>query len=60
MTVKELITTLLDMDINKNVSIEYPARMDETTGNYSRYEEAQQFEIKEYYYGVVIGASNDD
>jgi hypothetical protein len=54
MTVKELITELLDMDMNKEVSIEYPTASGQIVGNYSRYEESEQFEVKEYMHGVVI------
>lgn len=60
MTVKELITLLLDMDMNKEISIEYPTASGQIVGNYSRYEEAEQFEVKEYMHGVVIGVSNDN
>lgn len=60
MTVKELITSLLDMDMNKEISIEYPTASGQIVGNYSRYEESEQFEVKEYMHGVVIGVSNDN
>ena len=55
MTVKELITILLDFDMNKNVSVEYPTDKGKIVGNYSRYSEAPQFEVTEYMHGVVIG-----
>lgn len=60
MTVKELITILLDMDMNKEISIEYPSieyptNSGKIVGNYSRYEEAENFEINEYMHGVTIG-----
>lgn len=60
MTVKELITMLLDMDMNKKVSIEYPIASGHIVGNYSRYEEAEQFEVNEYMHGVVIGVDNEN
>lgn len=60
MSVKELITVLLDMDMNKEVSIEYPTASGQIVGNYSRYEEAENFEVNEYMHGVTIGVSNDN
>ena len=55
MKVKELIATLLDMDMNKEISIEYPTNSGKIVGNYSRYEEGENFEINEYMHGVTIG-----
>ena len=60
MTVKELITILLDMDMKKEISIEYPTSTGKIVGNYSRYEEATQFEVHEYMHGVTIGVGNDN
>ena len=60
MKVKELITILLDMDMNKEISIEYPTNSGKIVGNYSRYEEAENFEVNEYMHGVTIGVSNDN
>lgn len=60
MTVKELITILLDMDMTKEVSIEYPTSTGKIVGNYSRYDEAENFEVNEYMHGVTIGVSNDN
>lgn len=60
MTVKELIILLLDMDMNKEISIEYPTASGQIVGNYSRYEESERFEVNEYIHGVVIGVSNDN
>ena len=60
MKVKELITILLDMDMDKEISIEYPTNSGKIVGNYSRYEEAENFEINEYMHGVTIGVSNDN
>lgn len=60
MTVKELITILLDMNMNKEVSIEYPTSTGKIVGNYSRYEEAENFEVNEYMHGVTIGVPNDN
>lgn len=59
MTVKELITMLLDMDMNKKVSVEYPTNMGKIVGNYSRYNEAENFEVTEYMHGIVIGVDNE-
>lgn len=58
MTVKELITILLDMDMTKEVSIEYPSNSGLIVGNYSRYEESEQFEVTEYMHGVTIGVAD--
>ena len=55
MTVKELIIKLLDCDMNKKVSLEYPADKGQIIGNYSRYQETENFEIKEYMHGIIIG-----
>lgn len=55
MTVKELITILLDMDMNKEISIEYPSNSGLIVGNYSRYNEAKDFDVNEYNHGVIIG-----
>lgn len=57
MTVKDLIVILLDMDMGKRISIEYPTTDGKYTYNYSRYAEAEQFEVKEYPHGIVIGVS---
>ena len=59
MIVKELIKELLDCDMNKEVSLQYPTDKGMYVNNYSRYEESEQFEIKEYEYGVVIGVDNE-
>ncbi len=58
MKVKELITILLDMDMNKELSIEYPTDKGKIVGNYSRYSETKSFEVAEYMHGVVIGVEN--
>ena len=55
MKVKELITMLLDFDMNKEVSIEYPTDRGKIIGNYSRYNETKNFEVSEYMHGVIIG-----
>ncbi len=60
MKVKELITILLDMNMDKEISIEYPTATGKIVGNYSRYNESGQFEIKEYPHGIVIGISDDN
>lgn len=54
MTVKDLIMKLLDSDMTKEVSIQYPH--EETfSNNYSCYTQVDQFEIKDFEYGVIIG-----
>ena len=58
MTVKDLITILLDMDMTKEVSIEYPSNSGLIVGNYSRYEESEQVEVNEYIHGVIIGVAD--
>ena len=55
MTVKELITILLDMDMNKEISIEYPTDKGQIVGNYCRYNESTNLTVDEYMHGVVIG-----
>ena len=60
MKVKELITILLDMNMNKDVSIEYPADDGLIVGNYSRYKEVADFDVNEYSHGVIIGIDNDN
>lgn len=59
MTVKELITILLDMDMNKEISIEYPTDKGLIVGNYSRFEESENFNVNEYEHGVIIGVTTD-
>lgn len=58
MTVKELINKLLDCDMTKKVSLEYPNEKGNIVGNYSRYTEASKFEVKEYQHGIIIGVEN--
>ena len=60
MTVKELITSLLDMDMKKDVTIEYPTARGKIVGNYSRFEETEDFKVTEYMHGVLIGVCNED
>ena len=60
MTVKELITILLDFDMNKQISIEYPTNKGHIIGNYSRYNSAGDFKIAEYMHGVIIGVENEN
>ena len=60
MKVKELITMLLDFDMNKDVTVEYPTDKGHIVGNYSRYEESENFTVTEYMHGVTIGISNDN
>jgi len=60
MTVKDLITILLDFDMDKEVTVEYPTDKGKIVGNYSRYAEAKKFEVTEYMHGVTIGVSDDN
>lgn len=60
MTVKELITILLDMDMNKEVCLEYPTSSGSMVGNYYRYEQSENFKVTECTYGVIIGVSDDN
>lgn len=59
MTVKELITVLLDMDMSKEITVEYPTDKGQIVGNYSRYNESANFTVDEYMHGVVIGVSDE-
>ena len=60
MTVKDLITILLEFDRNKEVTIEYPTDKGLIVGNYSRYNESTKFTADEYMHGVVIGVDNEN
>lgn len=60
MKIKELITILLDMDMTKEVSIEYPTDKGQIVGNYSRYNNTQKFDVVEYIHGVTIGVEDED
>lgn len=54
MTVKDLILKLLECEMNKDISLEYPH--EETfSNNYSCYTQTERFEVKEFEYGVIIG-----
>lgn len=55
MTVKDLVTRLLDFDMDEEVSIEYPSAEGLIVGNYSRYSDTKEFEVKGYSCGVIIG-----
>ena len=57
MTVKELIVALLEYDMNKEVTIEYPNSDGQIIGigNYSRYNNCDNFNVTEYMHGVVFG-----
>lgn len=59
MTVKELITILLDMDMTKEIAVEYPTDKGQIVGNYSRYNESNNFTVDEYMHGIVIGVDNE-
>ena len=54
MTVKDLILKLLECDLNKELSIQYPHEELESN-NYSCYTQTEQFEVKAFEYGVIIG-----
>lgn len=58
MKVKELITVLLDFDMNKDVTVEYPTDRGLIVGNYCRYSETKDFDVKEYMHGVTLGVSD--
>lgn len=60
MTVRELITKLLNCDMNGEVMIEYPNTDKPEDGNYCRYLQAEKFMVSEYFYGVVIGIPNEN
>ena len=56
MTVKDLIMELLNCDINKPVSFEYPlCEHGSLTGNFYNYEEADTVQVIEQEYSVIIG-----
>lgn len=59
MTVKEFINELLDCDMNKEVSLEYPTARNYETGNYYNYEEAERFKIYDCEHGVIIGVDDN-
>ena len=54
MTVKDLIIELLNTDINKEVSVEYPTSNGKIVGNYSRYDVADTIRVVECDYGIII------
>lgn len=60
MTAKELITELLNMDMAKKISIEYPTPEGAYRGNYSRFEETENFILTEYEHGIIIGIDYDN
>lgn len=55
MTVKELVTSLLNLDMNKEVTIQYPTASGLIVGNYSRYDVSKDFTVSEYSQGIIIG-----
>ena len=56
MTVKDLILELLECDLNKRVSFEYPlSEHGSLTGNFYNYEQADTIQVIEQEYGVTIG-----
>lgn len=59
MIVKELITVLLDMDMNKKVSIEYPVDKRQI-GNYCSYREADNITVTQCGYGVILGVEDEN
>ena len=54
MTVKDLILKLLECDLNKELSIQYPHEELESN-NYCSYTQTEIFEVLEYEHGVIIG-----
>ena len=57
MTVRDLIVELLDCDLNKAVSVEFPNNSRQTD-NYYKYEQADYFRIIESDYCVIIGVDD--
>lgn len=53
-TVRELINELLEHDLDKKISIEYPTK-NLNSSNYASYEQADFFEIIDCDYGIIIG-----
>ena len=65
MTVRDLIKKLLDNNMNGQVTIQYPVTEDAKlvsgeTVNYSAYKEAENFEIVQCSYGIILGVENDN
>ena len=58
MTVKELIVSLLDCDLNKQVSPTEKWWL--IVGNYCRYNNTIDFNIFEYDHDITIGVENDN
>lgn len=54
MTVRDLIMKLLDSDLSKDISIQYPHE-ENHSNNYSCYTQTENFEIKDFEFGVIIG-----
>lgn len=64
MTVRDLIKRLLDENLNGQVTIQYPVKEEAMlvsgeTVNYSAYKEAENFEIVQCSYGIILGVEND-
>lgn len=55
MTVKELIVSLLDVDMDKEVTVEFPTPEGQIVGNYSRYAVSKDFIIQNCNHGLIIG-----
>ena len=55
MKVKELITILLDFNMDKEIVVEYPTDSGNIVGNYCRYNDSKDFEVNEFDHGVIIG-----
>lgn len=55
MTVKELIVSLLDVDMEKEVTVEYPTPEGQIVGNYSRYAVSKDFILQDCAHGLIIG-----
>ena len=65
MTVRDLIKRLLDENLNGQVTIQYPTTENVKleageTCNYSAYKEAENFEIVQCSYGIILGVENDN
>lgn len=57
MMVKDLIVKLLNHDLNKQITIQYPTEQ-LTVDNYSAYNESKEFIIVAGSTGVIIGVEN--
>ena len=59
MTIRELIKTLLNYNLNGQVTIEYPNETP-VDNNYCRYRQAEEFDIVECSSGIILGIDDDN